>query len=137
NPNNIFTFGTIIDNIPADGVSLITIPAQVNTSLPAASQSVTFTTDAGSFTNGSAAIPADPSGNLKAYLKSSVVGPAHVSATCSSITRTVTVNFVSAVPDYLLLTGNGTVTNGSANTLTISIAAKRNIGTRINVPGDF
>jgi hypothetical protein len=127
--NNIFTFGVISDNIPADGVSLITLPVMVNTNIPVANRSVTFTTDLGTFTTGTAAIPADPAGNVTAYLKSSVAGPAHIAATCNSITRYITVNFVPAIPDFLLLSANSTLTHGSANNMTIAIAARRNTGT--------
>ncbi len=129
--NTIFTLGTITDNIPADGVSQMVLPAHVNTNIPVANRTVTFTTDSGSFTNGTATavIAADPSGDLTAYLKSSSVGPAHISATSNSVTRYHTVNFVPAIPDFLLLTANSTLTHGSANSMTISIKAKRNTGT--------
>ncbi|MCC9070755.1 hypothetical protein LNQ49_03955 [Flavobacterium sp. F-65] len=131
--NTIFTFGIVNHNIPVDGVSFIKIPIQVNTNLPVGNRSVAFTTDFGSFTTGNATIPADPSGNLAAYLKSSVAGSAHIAATCNSITRYLTVNFVPAIPDFILLSANGTLENGSNHNLSILISAKRNIG--IPTPG--
>jgi hypothetical protein len=131
--DKIFTFGIINDNIPADGVSFIIVPVQVNTNVPAANRSVNFTTDLGAFTTGTTAIPADPSGRLAAYLKSSVTGSAHIAAASNSITRYLTVNFIPAVPDFLLLAANGTLENGSNHNLTILISSKRSIG--IPTPG--
>jgi len=131
NVSQVFTVNPITDNLPADGVTTIAIGAVINKSLLYTAQSVVFTSDGGTFGNASATntITADPNGNVVAYLKSSTAGIFHISLANSGVVQNVPVTFIKAQPDYLLLTANASLASGYANSLTIGIAAKRNIGT--------
>ena len=130
-PTTIFKINPITGGVPADGVTTVTIGAVVNKALLFTSQSVIFTADGGTFGNGTATITqvVDPSGNAIAYLKSTTFGTYHVSLSNNGVIQTVPVSFVKAVPDFMLLSASTSLASGYANTLAISIALKRNIGT--------
>ena len=129
NPDNIFKTATIIDNVAADGFSTILITASINKNF-AAPQTMVFTTDVGTFSNGQKTIniTADPEGNINAYLKSDAATAAHVSLSFGGINRNYTLNFVRAIPDYMLLTSANSLIAGIGNFVPITASLKRNIG---------
>jgi hypothetical protein len=131
NPATIFTLNPVSGTAPADGVSTIMISAVVNANLLIRPQTVAFAADGGTFGNGTenVTVSADPNGNVAAYLKSTVAAPVHVALTSNNVTQNVTVTFVQALPDTILLSAAPTLTAGYANTLPISITLARPTGT--------
>jgi hypothetical protein len=129
NPDNIFKTSTIIDNVAADGVSTILIAASINKNF-GTSQKINFSTDVGSFSNGlkTMDIIADQDGNVNGYLKSDAATAAHVSLSFGGINRNYTLNFVRAIPDYMLLTSANSLIAGIGNFVPITASLKRNIG---------
>jgi hypothetical protein len=129
-PSMIFKVNPITDSIPSDGVSTIAIGAVVNKALLITQQNMVFTTDGGTFGNGTATITlaADSNGNATAYLKSSTFGTKHVSLVNNNVTQVVAVNFIKALPDTILLSALSVLGSGYNNSLAIGIVLKRNVG---------
>lgn len=129
-PSMIFKVNPIVDSLPSDGVSTIAIGAVVNKALLITPQNMVFTTDGGTFGNGTATITlsADSNGNVTAYLKSSTFGTKHVSLANNNVTQVIAVNFIKALPDTILLSALSVLGSGYANSLAIGISLKRNVG---------
>jgi len=133
--DQIFKIETVTDNVASDGVSTIMIPVLMNKDLPALAKKVTFSANVGTFQVASpAVISADADGKLTGYLKHTVPGPVYVSLSAGGVTRNLTVNFVKANPDFILLTGNVSLAHGLNNSLSLAISLKRSIG---NPNADF
>ncbi|WP_442587442.1 hypothetical protein ACSBL2_15465 [Pedobacter sp. AW31-3R] len=133
--DDIFKIDSFTDNIASDGISTIAIPVSMNKNLAIADKKVTFTSTGGSFQiPNPVTISADSDGKLTGYLKHNTPGPVYVSVTAGSITRNLTVNFAKANPDFMLLTGNASLSHGLNNTLVLSIDLKRSVG---NPNADF
>jgi len=114
-------------------VTTIPISVVVNSALLVQQQNVVFTSDGGTFGNGTVTVTqaADQNGNAIAYLKSSVVGTFQVSITYDNLTQVIPVTFVPALPDAIVLSAPPTLLVGisAPNSLPVSITLLRNIGT--------
>lgn len=129
-PLKVFQISPPADGQPADGVTTTALQVTLNKQLLYATQNVVYTSDGGTFGNNTATVTvaSDPNGNAVAYLKSSTAGTIHVTIANNGISQIIPVNFVRALPEYLLLNAAASLTSGYNNSMTISINGKRNTG---------
>jgi hypothetical protein len=117
------------NNIPADGYSNAEITVDLtDTSLVLPGTNISFTSNNGTFTNGtiSYSVPSGNNGMTEAYLKCNQAGVVNVTATVSSsFSETVAVTFVPALPDQVTLAPD-------IPTLTYSTAPQANLTTTLS-----
>lgn len=110
--DSILRFTQVPAPLPADGATTATIIVTVAPTIPAASRSVTFTTQAGSFVQGGTVTPlADNTARVDLRAGSSLGGTRIVASVAGFATDTV-IQFAPALPDTILLDGGLTVTAG-------------------------
>lgn len=130
-PDNIVLFGEGLSiNTWADGTSTIELKAIINNNITGSQRNVKFTTDLGSFPNGTKTeeVTPDASGTARTLLKSTVVGKPFVTITCRTITRSKSFEFTRAVPDKIAITLGLTLKAGLNQNLTIPGKLTRLIG---------
>lgn len=111
---DILTVNLVKDSIPADNYSVALITARVDSAIVDTTNTVTFTTDQGTFASGSNTYSTtfDLHGVARAYLKSQSPQVAHVGVTVgSNYTQTVDVHFIPSWPDTLYINVQASATN--------------------------
>ncbi len=131
-PDQLLSIKVTQDNIPADNFSFAEIVTQADPNIANDKRDVVFTTSTGMFSNGTATVTvaSDISGQAKAYLKSSNVLPATVSAKlATTYTRQVTVNFIASFPDYITVAVPETAKNSLDSRFTVTAKFAKKNGT--------
>ncbi|HEX9945857.1 MAG TPA: hypothetical protein VGG03_27940 [Thermoanaerobaculia bacterium] len=131
-PDETIQFVTAPERAPADGATLTTFTVQVSPSIPQASRKVTFTATGATFSNGQSSFEAnvDAGNRASADLKSpSQIGTSRVLATINGVTREVSVSFVRALPDAIVVTAQpDSVPAAATSKVTITATLLRDVG---------
>lgn len=116
---------------PGDNYTYATIVAILDSTVVDTTNTVSFTTDAGTFPNGTASVSAsiDLHGKAYAYLKSGSVLTAHVQATVGSHNvQNIDVPFTTSWPDKLLINLPATASDTFTNRIDITATLIKNPG---------
>jgi len=116
---------------PGDNYTYATVVAVLDSTIVDTTNAVSFTTDAGTFSNGTASVSAkiDLHGKAYAYLKSASILTAHVQATVgSNNVQNIDVPFSTSWPDKLLINLPATASDTFTNRITITATLKKNMG---------
>ncbi len=125
-PTDILSLQLLSDSIAADNYSYAVIKASSSDSDMNIKQSITFTTDKGTFADGNKTytVQTGLDGTVKVYVKSAIADVIRVMATVQSIyTEEVFIRFMPAYPDYVTVDVPGTIAN--------SLSAKVNVKTQL------
>ena len=137
-PGELISLTASASSIPADGVSRVTLTAQIPANASSGNRTVTFTSTSGTLVGGapgnggsmSLALQADVDGRATAQLQSpTLVGAAQVTAAVSTFLQTLTIAFSGALPDRILVDpGAFSLQAGLTNSTTVTATLRRGSG---------
>ncbi len=131
NPGNVLRLSTSASVVPADGVTLTQLIADISPAATGTQRNVAFRTTNGKFSNDTRDITVTASSTNRAVadLRSEdFVGTARITATAGGVTAETTVTFEPALPDFIVMDVSKAVMT-AAEEITVTAALKRSPGT--------